>query len=386
MTEPESTDHWAWLASTLGVEPAQQSEPGPAAPEPTPEDAEGLSGERLDEPRSVESAGGAVRRPQGTEKAAALSRSAPKPLRTREEWSALASSLGVEVPEEPPALPAPAQAAETLSEPIAPADRTAAVSEAAPEAWTESVIELMEAGPEDFGPAGETRTAREGPSQQRSDRGRGKRRRRRRPDEARVAGPASPEAAAPEAPEAWGDAPPASTASAADLPEEREQDEEPLAVDPVAAQDAMRTGRSKRRRHRRSDRRRERDLSAGRPTEAGAASDASAAGESAALEPPAGASDSGEPSLLEPAQAVGDEGLQDQGDEELQDQGDEGADEEAAGDKDGHRAIPSWEETIAVIINRNLEARARKPDAGRPPRSRGGQHRGSSDRSSWKRK
>jgi hypothetical protein len=162
---------------------------------------------------------------------------------------------------------------------------------------------------------------------------------------------------------------------ATDLPE---GDEEPLADRPAAPEDPLRTGRSKRRRHRRSDRRREREPSADRPIEALDASDASAAVEGAGLEPGAGAGDSGEFPPDEPAQAMDDE--------ELLDQGEEGADEEATGDKDGHRAIPSWEEAIAVIINRNLEARARKPDAGRPPRSRGGQYRGGSDRSAGKRR
>jgi hypothetical protein len=37
-----------------------------------------------------------------------------------------------------------------------------------------------------------------------------------------------------------------------------------------------------------------------------------------------------------------------------------------------HRAIPTWAEAISVIINANLEARARRGDAGRDRRERGG--------------
>jgi len=41
---------------------------------------------------------------------------------------------------------------------------------------------------------------------------------------------------------------------------------------------------------------------------------------------------------------------------------------------EGHRGIPHWEEAISYIINKNLEARAKKPDAG-SSRTRGGGRR-----------
>jgi hypothetical protein len=46
-------------------------------------------------------------------------------------------------------------------------------------------------------------------------------------------------------------------------------------------------------------------------------------------------------------------------------------------DKNSHRAIPSWEEAIGVIIATNMEARARSPHE-RPPRGRGRRGRGQS--------
>jgi len=51
------------------------------------------------------------------------------------------------------------------------------------------------------------------------------------------------------------------------------------------------------------------------------------------------------------------------------------ADESAASPREQsskHRAIPTWAEAISVIINANLEARARRGDAGRERRERGG--------------
>ena len=44
----------------------------------------------------------------------------------------------------------------------------------------------------------------------------------------------------------------------------------------------------------------------------------------------------------------------------------------ARGELAKHRAIPTWAEAISVIINANLEARARRGDAGRERRDRGG--------------
>jgi hypothetical protein len=32
--------------------------------------------------------------------------------------------------------------------------------------------------------------------------------------------------------------------------------------------------------------------------------------------------------------------------------------------KPSHRGIPSWEETIGVIVNANMESRAKNPNAG----------------------
>jgi hypothetical protein len=39
----------------------------------------------------------------------------------------------------------------------------------------------------------------------------------------------------------------------------------------------------------------------------------------------------------------------------------------------GFRKIPAWEEVIGMIITKNLESRAKRPNGG-APRGRGGQH------------
>ena len=47
-------------------------------------------------------------------------------------------------------------------------------------------------------------------------------------------------------------------------------------------------------------------------------------------------------------------------------------DEHDGGDmKPSHRGIPSWEETIGVIVSTNMESRAKNPNAGGAPRGRG---------------
>jgi len=380
MTEPEPTDRWALLASKLGIDLPPREEPAAVPGQPTPGETTAPTGEEVDQASVPIPAGMVAGPPYATERASASLRPAPKPLRTKDEWTQLASSLGVEVPEEL-AAPAPSEPiSEALGALSATAEDPPAISEPAPEGWTESVIELMEAGPEDFGPAGETRTAREGPSQQRSERGRRKRRRRRRSDEPRVAATESLEASSPEIPEAWGEElfPPESTGLAAESPERSEGDEEALSAQPAAPGESPRGGRSRRRRRRRSDRHGEKEPSKGRQIEAGAVQDAPTTIEDAGLEPVAAISDSGEAIRAEPAETP-------PLDDELDQQPEEGAEEGGKIDKEGHRAIPNWEEAISVIVNRNLEARARKPDAGGPPRSRG-RHRGGPERPSGRRR
>jgi hypothetical protein len=54
------------------------------------------------------------------------------------------------------------------------------------------------------------------------------------------------------------------------------------------------------------------------------------------------------------------------------DDDDHDGDEDFGHMKHDHHGIPSWEEALSVIIESNMEARARNPQAGGPPGRRGG--------------
>lgn len=67
------------------------------------------------------------------------------------------------------------------------------------------------------------------------------------------------------------------------------------------------------------------------------------------------------------------------GDAELDEEGPLDADEvgesedsDEHGTKIIHRGVPTWKETVEVLIAANLESRARRPERGPPNRSRNG--------------
>jgi len=373
MTDRGSTDHWGLLASNLGLEVTPKQGERPPADE-TPAEQPQIEEEPVQPVPEPE--------PPFVEVKPARPPAPPKVRRTADDWARLANALGI-VPPEEPAAPvtadtgtqvtgargADAEAAHTaVPEPRVemPAEVPApsreedyGEDEETSVGWTESVIELMEPG--EASEAGALPQAP--PDEPQRDRHRRKRRRRRsrRPDEAGAAQTVREETIPEEA------------GADLDLALPEEAAEEPGVAGPAAdasapplaaSGEARDPGRPRRRRRRRGgERRRERD-----DEPAGATPrDREPEGEGLRLEP-LGA----EPG---PAAEPGAEEAVSDGAEDFEDEHEEGSDETSKADKEGHRAIPSWQEAISVIVDRNMEARARKPDAGGPPRSRGGRNR-----------
>jgi hypothetical protein len=234
-----------------------------------------------------------------------------------------------------------------------PRPSSPARSEPLDEAWTESVIELMDASTEEAGPSVEPPAElAEEISESRGERRRRKRRRRgRRPPEGR-----DDETAVPPGPrEPFGSV--LDTESVEPEPEAAEAAES-SAEAPAAGGEPQAPGRSRRRRRRRGDKRREREpdkaASDDLPREGGREASAS------------------EPSGTQPQRrAEADAGEPDE-DPFADEHEEDSEDGEEKGDKDGHRAIPNWQEAISYIVDKNLESRARRPDSGSfRPRGRG---------------
>ncbi len=363
MTERESQDHWGMLATNLGIEPHEQAGVAPSEKQdsspkpPSPED--------VTEPPSPTSAASepVAEEPLGVEVRAYVKKP-PLTQRTADDWARLATGLGIEVPPEEPASVSPTVKPQVKAEPIeepmaekAP-EEPAVPAEGVAEGWTESVIELMEETVETPEIGSEPPVASQ-PSDERRPGGRRRRRRRRsrRPAEGEAAAARSEEGREPTGPESE--------------EEFSEPEAEEMALPGETAAQAPdegepRSDRPRRRRRRRGgDRRRDRERPGREQDDTETKVERTASAEGFESEPSAVRSPAAED---RDAQAL--ESLE--SDEEM---GDEDLDELDKTDKEGHRAIPSWEEAVSHIVGRNLEARARKPDGG-SSRSRGGRGRG----------
>lgn len=358
MTDRESQDHWGLLASDLGVEPREEAVSPPskdvaAAEESSSEAAVGSSS--TDESALGVEAKAYVKKP-------------PQASRTASDWTRLASGLGVELPAEefasPGELETPAVPAEPSPEPVAEKapEQPSAEPEVVAEQWTESVIELMEESLESAEPGIQEPVVREPTEERRPGRRRRRRRRSRRPAEGEIAG-ASAEGPGETREPVPGEA--VFELEAASPEQYLEEDGFPgeAAAEQSPVEGESQPGRSKRRRRRRGgDRRRDRE----RPDREGRATakaDSAASPEGVASEMSAG-----KPRIADEGNA--EEAASAEPDDELGEEFDEDRT-----DKDGHRAIPSWQEAVGHMVDRNMEARARKPDSG-SSRSRGGRGRG----------
>lgn len=353
MSDSEKQDHWGALASDLGIEPPKEEVV--VSPQPPPLD-EGRSLGHTEEDASA--SGPVVHEPMAEEphvvRAEGYVGRPPQGQRSADEWARLATTLGIVPPEEPAAPPAPEP--EAVAKPscresaLEPAQR----AEGMAEAWTESVIELMEESEEAGPPADQPQAAPAETDQRRSDRRRRKRRRRpRRPSEGEADTPREM-ARSQRASE---------SDSESDQPEDEMAELPGVAVTPQPVGQSMsRAERPKRGRRRRGERRRDRDQPKGPGQDDLGVAPEGFESHQLTARPPSAADREAE--QVETAQH-GDEA--DEHDHDLDDLDKPG--------KDGHRAIPSWEEAISHIVSKNLEARARKPDSGHS-RSRGGRGRG----------
>jgi len=321
MTDREKGDHWGQLASILGAEiheeaSADELPPGSTGAAQARMENEVPVGETAPIPRAE------VERPRR-----------PRPSAN---WDALAKSLGIEVPAEPVIIesaeivsadrpkerfaerdeeqiawkaPEPLMSTEQLAETVAGLSecvKTAPVGlEHEPMVFIAHETVAIDLGEEDAEEADRS-SGDEEPA-----RGRSKRRRRRRPRTGeRQFAPEDADAA---------------SSDAVEVTDETGEEDEAAAP----ASDEKR--RSKRRRPRR--RRQKSD-----PSDAKAS-------------PKVDVEDGGN-------------GEADSEDDDDVDDTRDGADGDAFGDKAGHRSIPVWQEAIGVIIERNLESRAKKPDGG----------------------
>ena len=301
MTDPNSPSHWDELASTLGATPSPEQADA-SQPGPLPSD------------------------PPCPKPTKHQDRSTIAPRQTV-DWNKLAGELGLEPP------PPPAAPPESIAEPVAatppplpePAHPSLPVSgtpEDSPNFFDER-FDFEE--PFDLLEASEPRTAATEPTEQTTEteeeRSR-KRRRRRRPRGRTSDQRQSPE---PDAPPSTDDSDRTSLVS-----EEESVDAEPT-DEQAKASDSDQRG-SKRRRPRRGKKRR--DVQAGDDT-AGKLSDAPTKRlDAAAAEADAAADDSFE-----------------------SDKGEQSA-------RVGFRKIPTWEEAVGLLIDKNLETRAKQPATG----------------------
>jgi hypothetical protein len=332
MEDPNPSNHWDLLASNLGVTPPLESEePQRPAPPPQPMPA-----------RPPKSPSG-VRPP-----------AAPSAIATN--WDSLAVELGVA--SAPPSTHEAKQPQEP-EKPLAaarerPAPSLPTKAEESPNYFDEpfdfeepfDLLESPGAAPE--APEAETDATSESTEPEKRSR---RRRRRRRPGRQHESG--RPDAREPPAPDAQTtdrstglvvDAESDLAAAVADRGGPGADGESPAKTDEEEAGQP----RSKRRRPRR-----------GRKRPPGDESPPDVAGEPVAE-----------------GQEPGPETLDH--DEDLSDLGEAGADEEAGpfGDRParlGFRNIPTWEETVGMLVTKNLEARAKRPGGGQRPRgNRGG--------------
>lgn len=364
-----SSDHWNHLAQQIGAEATPET-PAPVSPPPAAP------------PRPV------ARKPE-----------APRPTKKAADWNQLASSLGLEVPAEPepetvakppvpPAEPAPPAVDEvppipqaellrqvepigdldwlmrkaTPLEEVQPLDQGDVVERDAADEYVEAElvdVEVVEERGEDDSDdeaADESEGRREGDRPRRRRRRRGGRRSRRNREERTAREQPEVEGVAENADlesETVSDAIEASLDAAA----QTEFGEEEEAAAEGSAEPRERKGR---RRRRRRGRRRSEGVK-GEAAETGELSDEAAAS-------PVEDDDDGMLDTADVPLGIEDE----EHDEHL--------------DKNSHRAIPSWEDAIGMIVAVNMEARAKSPRSSGPPRGRGrgrggrSNHRGNGNR------
>lgn len=356
MTDREGQDHWGLLASNLGIESREEAVKPPTKDVAAAE-KEAASSEAPVEPAPQEEVVLGV-------EATAYVKKAPQASRTADDWARLASGLGIALPPEESAPPAvqetPAAAPVPMAEPVVEKalDQPSAESEVVAEQWTESVIELMEESLESTEPGIQEPITPQASDERRPERRRRRRRRRSRRTAEGEAGAVRSE----ELQDTTGSEPGEAASDVEAASPEQRIEEEVFPGETAAAQPSVegepQPGRSRRRRRRRGgDRRRDRerpDREGGSPTKTESVmSPEVATSEISAVEPPT----AGECSAEERTPAEPDDDLGEEFDEDRT-------------DKDGHRAIPSWDEAIAYMVDRNMEARARKPDSG-SSRSRG---------------
>lgn len=350
MTDHEGQDHWGLLASNLGIEPHEQAANSPAKDVAAAEKE--VSSETPVGPAPQDESALGV-------EAKAYVKKPPRSSRTADDWARLASGLGVELPPEESGSPAvpetPVPVPEPAAEPVVEKipEQPSAEPEVVAEQWTESVIELMEESLDSTEPGIQEPVTPQPTDERRPERRRRRRRRRsRRPAEGQTAGARAEGPRKTTVPERGDAASEVEAASPEQHLEEEEFPGETAAQAPVEGE--PQPGRSSRRRRRRGgDRRRDHE----RPDREG--------GAPAKVSPEVAASEvsAAKPSIVDERST--EEVTPAEPDDELGEEFDEDRT-----DKDGHRAIPSWGEAVAYIVERNMEARARKPDSG-SSRSRG---------------
>ena len=334
MTDQDKADPWASLASELGIAPPvgrPEAEPQAIAPASSPAPTS-----------SPVPAPPAPKAPP---------RKPPERTRSTSDWDTLASELGLPPESLPREQPAPTEA--RREEPVAreeePAPRAEPVE---PEIREPSIfgeeaggfaetVDLMEDTTEFTERAAETAESPPETEEQRLSRRRRKRRRRGR-------GTSRADATQPAAERSELDLP----AAPEEVPVAETAADEIAAGDAVANEgpgdEAGEEDRSGRRRSRRSGRRRKR-----RPEGAEVREEAAGESESDASE-------------ARPPRDFRPEGSEFAPRDDADDYADEAGDE-AGDDKEfrvGHRAIPTWDEAIGLIIAKNMESRAKRPNGG----------------------
>ena len=383
MTDPGKSNHWDLLAAELGAEPApseaerRQVEPDEEATRPKPQ------------------TGGSASTPKATR-----AKVSSKPRRPSTDWSSLAQQLGIDGEQQPPQGAAPEAESECPAEAVqtppkatkAPAGPPPALGEFSEDArlgsplpevgWTEAAVvstnpqaELVEPPMARFGAIVEStrtnlvavRTEPEVPairgesaeaSGERQEKKSGRKRRKRRSKPQRPVSQQPAEATAG-----------ASEVEGEDLSLSGQPDGAAVAFPPAVEEESQE--RSKRRRRRRSSAKKK-DPSRPKDKDEESAEPARA--------PKLEAEPSASKSLLE----VGERSAKPKSDDPT---AESSAEKKSKRDKApqpdglGHRAIPSWEEAIGLVIAANMEARAKKPGGGSSSRSRGGRNRAGRDRS-----
>lgn len=334
MTDQERQDHWALLASRLGAPPSEEkkdeSQPAPVEP-----------------PASEEPA---ARIPEGPR----YSFTRPESQRSSTDWLQLAERLGVPVDAETASQATEETTSTEVVEPQAPP----AVPPAPPAVVMESletevdVVDVFSEGDQKFGESLVEHVDTDAVEEARPERKRRRKRRRRRSRK-------------PEDTQEVSETPGLPTCEEVDFGEDEAEEEpaapvgnsESLIVSPMEPPPAEAPSRGRRRRRRRGS---------GRKKTQGEAVEASA-------------EDSVDESLTsigredEDTEAAFEESVREPSRGELYDDDRLDETDDEAGERLVHRGIPTWEEAVGIVVNHNMEARAKNP--GGQQRSRGNRNR-----------